>query len=138
MIDFFSLETLFPFLLVLAVVYGAMETANIFRNRAVKTIISVVLAFFAISNAYVVTTINNLLPYAALFFMAVFLFGFVKRSLGGGGRDNTMIIIIMALILLLIASYANVQGGLSQYNEFLWFIGVIFVIAMFYAAYKTS
>jgi hypothetical protein len=141
MVDFFSMYTMLPFMLVLAIVYGSMETAGMFRNRALKTIIAVVVAFFAISNSYVVDTINSFLPYAALFFIAVFGFGFVKRSLGGQGRDNTLIIIIMALLLLLIASYSN-SGvgimGLSNYNDFLWFIGVIIIVAIFYAAFKTK
>ena len=136
MTDFFTLYTLLPFMLVLAVVYGAMETARIFRNRAVKSIISVVVAFFAISSTYVVEMINSYLPYAAIFFIAVFVLGFAKRSLGGKGRDNTLIIIIMALVLLLMASYAQAGGGLYEYTEFLWFFGVIVVIAILYAAYK--
>ena len=48
MIDFFTLYTLLPFMLVLAVVYGAMETAGMFKNRALKAIISVVVALFGV------------------------------------------------------------------------------------------
>ncbi len=139
MIDFFSLYTLLPFLLVLAIVYGAIETAGMFRNRALKAIISVVMAFFAISNSYVVNTIHSFLPYAAIFFILVFAVGFVKRSLAGGKeRDNTMIIIIIALVLLLVASIARAEGGLYEYSEFFWFIGVIAIISVLYAAYKMS
>jgi hypothetical protein len=135
MIDYFSLETLLPFMLVLAIVYGAMDTAGIFRNRALKFIISVVVAFFSISNVMLVEALNAYLPYAAVFFLAVFVFGFIKKSLSGGGRDNTLIIIILGLFILLVASYTR-TGGLQQYSDFLWFIGVAFLVILFYAAYK--
>lgn len=138
MIDFFTLHTLFPFLLVLAIVYGAMETSRIFTNRALKTIISVVMAFFAISNTYVVETINSFLPYVALFFIFVFAAGFVKRSMGEGDRDNTLIVIVIVLGLLLLASFANIDQSFSQYDEFIWFAGIIAIIIIFYAAYKTQ
>ena len=137
MVDFLSLTTLLPFLLVLAVVWGGLDTAGMFRNRALKTIIAVVMAFFAVSNGYVVTTINSFLPYAAIFFIIIFAAGYVKRSLAGGAdKDNTMIIIMIGLALLLMASVANAQGGMYQYAEFFWFIGVIAIIAILYAAYK--
>jgi hypothetical protein len=140
MVDFFVLETLLPFLLVLAIVYGGLETARMFKNRALKTIISVVMAFFAVSNPSVVSMINSFLPYAAIFFILFFLLGFVKRSLAGGAgeKDSTMLIIIIGLILLLAASVARAEGGMAQYSEFIWFVGVIAIIAILYAAYKMS
>jgi hypothetical protein len=137
MVDFFALETLLPFLLVLAVVYGAMETAKMFRNRALKTIISVVMAFFAISDGSVVAMLNSLLPYAAIFFILIFVAGYVKRSLGGKeGQDNTMVIIIILLALLLMATYARAEGGMYEYSEFFWFVGFIAIASVLYAAYK--
>ena len=137
MVDFLALETLLPFLLVLAVVYGAMDTAKMFSNRALKTIISVVMAFFAISDSSVVAMLNAMLPYAAIFFILIFVAGYVKRSLGGKqGQDNTMVIIIIVLALLLMASYARAEGGMYEYSEFFWFVGVIAIISVLYAAYK--
>lgn len=137
MVDFLSLTTLLPFLLVLAVVYGAMDTAKMFGNRALKTIIAVVMAFFAISDASVVAMLNSLLPYAAVFFILIFVAGYVKRSLGGsGGQDNTIVIIIIVLALLLLTSYASAEGGMQDYSEFFWFVGIIAIIAILYAAYK--
>jgi hypothetical protein len=137
--DFLSLTTFLPFLLVLAVVWGGLDTAGMFRNRALKAIIAVVMAFFAISNGYVISTINSFLPYAAIFFILIFVTGYVKRSLAGGhDRDNTMIIIIVGLVLLLVASFARAEGGLYEYAEFFWFAGIIAIIAILYAAYKMS
>lgn len=137
MVDFLALETLLPFLLVLAVVYGAMDTAKMFRNRALKTIIAVVMAFFAISDSSVVAMLNSMLPYTAIFFILIFVAGYVKRSLGGQpGQDNTIVIIVIVLALLLMATYARAEGGMYDYSEFFWFVGVIAIISILYAAYK--
>ena len=136
--NFVSMEILLPFMLVLAVSYGALETAGMFRNRAIKAIIAVVVAFFAMTNYMIVQTINSMLPYVAIIFLLVFIVGFAKRSLSGSEKDNTMIIIMMVLLMLLVASISNSYGGfgLYQYTEFLWLIGVVFVLAILFAAYK--
>jgi len=138
MLDFLTMEMLLPFALVIAVVYGGLETSGIFRNKALKAIVSVVFGFFAITNYYIVQTINSLLPYAAIIFLLVFMVGFAKRSLSGNEKDNTMIIIIIALIMIFLAGLGNSYGGfgLYQYNELLWIVGVVFVAAILFAAYR--
>lgn len=136
MIDIFSIQTMLPFFFVLAVVYGALETAGVFSNRSLKAVISAVMAFFAISNAYVMGLIYSFLPYAAILFIAVFIFGFVKRSLGGKERDNTLIVIIMTLFLLLLASFSIGAENIYDRTEFLWLLGIIVFLAILYAAYK--
>jgi hypothetical protein len=136
--NFAYMETLLPFMLVVAIVYGGLETAGMFRNRAIRTIIAVVLGFFSITNYMIVQTINSLLPFAAIAFLLLFVLGFAKKSISSGEKDNTMIIIILALGLLFIASVANAPGGfgLYQYTEFLWLIGVVIIGAILYAAYR--
>src|SRR4030042_696489 len=121
-LDFVYMETLRPFLLVVAVVYGGMETSGIFRNKAIKAVVSVVLGFFAVTNYYMVQFVNSVLPYVAIIFLLVFIVGFAKRSLSGGEKDSTMMIVIVVLIMLLIDSIAKSYGGygLLQYTEFLW------------------
>ena len=135
MIDLLSLYFLLPFLLILAVVYGGLEASGIFRNRALKTIISVVLAFFAISNAYLVDMIHTFLPYVVVIFIVFFALGFIGKSLSGRGKDNTMIMVVLGLFLILVASFIQ-GGGYQQYDNFLWMIGLVVVIGMIYAAYK--
>jgi len=137
-LDFVYMETLLPFLLVVAVVYGGMETAGMFRNKAIKAIVAVVLGFFAVTNYFLVQFINSMLPYVAIIFLLVFIVGFAKKSLSGSEKDNTMIIIIIVLIMLLAGSIANSYGGygLLQYTEFFWLIGVVFVMAIIFAAYR--
>ena len=133
--DFLSLEILLPLLFVIAVTYGALETVGMFRNRAVKTLLAVVIGFFAVSSQQFVGMLYSILPYAIIFVTAFFVLGFAKKSLSGGEKDNTMIIIIMGLFLLLVASFAK-SGDLSSYNDLLWFFGIIIVAGILYAAYK--
>ena len=138
--NFMTMETLLPFLLILAISYGALESVGMFRNRAIKAIIAVVVAFFGIANITLVQTINSFLPYVAVIFILVFIIGFAKKSLSGGGKDNTLIIVIIVLGLLLVASFANAQGGFGmlQYTEFLWLIALVSILVIIYAAYKMS
>jgi hypothetical protein len=138
-LDIVSLEYFLPFLLVVAIVYGALETAGMFRSKGVKVIIAVVLGFFSVMSYQVVQMINSFLPFAAIVFVFIFIAGYMKKSLSGGReKDNTLIIIIFALGILFIASIANSSGGfnLYQYTDFLWLIGVVAVVAILYAAYK--
>ena len=138
MFDFTQMDNILPFLLILAVSYGALETAGMFRNRAIKAIISVVVAFFAMTNYMIVQTINSFLPYAAIIFLVIFVIGFARKSMSGGEKDNTMMIIMLALVLLFMASLANAQGGygLYDYNELLWLFGVVVIAAILYGAYR--
>ncbi|MBN1896815.1 MAG: hypothetical protein JW789_03775 [Candidatus Aenigmarchaeota archaeon] len=137
-LDFTALETLLPFLLILAVSYGALETVGMFRNKAVKAIIAVVLAFFAISNSMTVTYINGLLPYAAILFIIFFGIGFVKKSLSGGQKDNELIIIIIVLVMLFVGSLYTTTSDFNmyQYNELVWIAGIAVIGAILYGAYR--
>ncbi len=140
--DFISLELLLPFFLVLAIIYGALEVSKVFGNRAVKGIIAVVFAFFAIMNSQIVTFINMILPYAAGFFVILFLIWIILKPLRGGkgGVDATVLIVILVLVLVLVArlgseSYLPGYGFLSDPN-LLWIIGIVIVLLVIWKAYK--
>ena len=140
---FLSLDILLPFFLVLAIVYGALEVSKVFDNKAVKGIIAAVFAFFAIMNAQVVSFINTILPYAAGFFVIIFLVWIVLKPLRGkgvGGGDATVLIVILILVLILLARLgsAGYIPGFSFLSDpnFLWLIGVIVVLVIIWKAYK--
>ncbi len=140
---FLSLDILLPFFLVLAIIYGALEVSKVFDNRAVKGIIAVVFAFFAIMNAQVVSFINTILPYAAGFFVILFLIWIVLkpfRGKGVGGGDATVLIVILVLVLILLARLGS-TGYIPGYTflsdpNFLWLIGIIVVLVIIWKAYK--
>jgi hypothetical protein len=144
--DFLSLEYGIPFFFIFAIIYGALEIGGVFKNKGVKAIISICLAFFAVSNYQVLALINQLLPYAAIFFIVVFFLGFIlKPFIGKGGKgDPVLLIIVLGLVLLLFAQlgspsspfYHDIQSTILGNENFLWIVGIIIVIVMFVYAYR--
>ena len=131
-----------PFIFVIAVVYGGLEVSAVFKNKAVKFIIALVVAYFAATNAQVVGFITSFLPLAATVFVVVFLIGFVYKVFQkGGDKDWTLIAITIATGLIGLAQF---QGSLSPYlrnfpvdeNNFLAIVLIMAFIALLYAAYK--
>ncbi len=140
-----SMEIILPFLLVLAIVYGALEVSKVFGNRGVKAIIAVVFAFFAILNQGVVNFINAVLPYAAVFFVGLFLVWIVLKPLigkkpGAGERDPVMIIIILGLVMIVLARAQTTgyfpSGGILSNENLIWIVGLIILAFVLYKAYK--
>jgi hypothetical protein len=142
--DIISFEILLPFMLVLAIVYGALEVSKVFANRAVKAIIAVVFAFFSVMNSQVVAFINSILPYAAGFFVVIFLIWIVLKPLkGGGGKkgiDPVLLIVILVLVLVLLARMSVSdywpESSLISNANLLWIIGIIIVVVILWKAYK--
>jgi hypothetical protein len=146
MADFFI-----PFIFVLAVVYGALEIAGIFKNKAVNTVIAIVFAFFAASTPFVSSFIYAVFPYAVLIFIAIFFLAFLKRAFLGKGKagegkkdhDWTLIIILCVLALLLMASFTDaidsVIGPMGIGGEsVIYMIAFVVIIAIFFMAYKMT
>jgi hypothetical protein len=142
--DLISFEILLPFMLVLAIVYGALEVSKVFANRAVKGIIAIVFAFFAVMNSQVVAFINSILPYAAGFFVVIFLIWIVLKPLrGAGGKrsmDPVLLIVILVLVLVLLArmsvsDYWPESSILSNAN-LIWIVGIAIVAVILWKAYK--
>ena len=140
-----GLEVLIPFLFVLAVVWGGLDVSRTFKNTAVKAIISLVIAFFAITSAAVIAFINQVLPAAVIFFIMVFFIAFIVKPFagkGGGGMNFELLIIIIVLALLFLANSTDYLrtiapglGSVTQEN-ILAAVAVILVLLIFYAAYK--
>jgi len=134
-----------PFFLVLAITYGALEVSKVFANRAVKAILAVVFAFFAILNSQVVTFINSILPYAAVSFVVIFLIWIVLKPIRGDGKDKkgidpVLIIVVLVLILVVLArlqmtDYFPSTSVLSNEN-IIWIVGIIIVAYILWKAFK--
>jgi len=143
--DYLSLELMLPFFLVLAITYGALEVSKVFANRAVKAILAVVFAFFAILNSQVVTFINSILPYAAVSFVVIFLIWIVLKPIRGDGKDKkgidpVLIIVVLVLILVVLArlqmtDYFPSTSVLSNEN-IIWIVGIIIVAYILWKAFK--
>jgi len=138
------MEVLLPFFLVLAIIYGALEVSKVFKNRAVNGIIAIVFAFFSIMNAQVVSFINSILPYAAGFFVVIFIIWIVLKPLRGGkegkGMDPVLIIVILVLILVLLARMQVTdyfpEGSILSNQNLIWVIGIIIVAVILLKVFK--
>ena len=145
-----SFGPIVPFLFMLAVVYGALEYAKVFKNRAVNAIISVAIAFMAMINTQVVSFIQAVIPYAAILFIIFFFIAIVTKPLrkaGSGGSTNyEFLIIIIVLILLFLVQMGGSGSPLSGMFNFgflgsedlLWGIGLVAILLIFWFAYKHS
>ncbi len=145
--DLISMEILLPFFLVLAIIYGALEVSKVFKNRAVNGIIAVVFAFFSVMNSQVVSFINSILPYAAGFFVVLFLIWIVLKPLRGSGKegkkgDPVLIIVILVLVLIILARMQTTDilpsSSLLSNTNLVWIIGILIVAVILWKAYKTG
>ena len=145
MFSMLSMETLLPFFLVLAITYGALEVSKVFANRGVKAIIAVVFAFFAILNSQVIAFINSILPYAAVFFVVIFLVWIVLKPLMGkkaeGEKRDPVIIVVILVLVLIILARLQATGDLPSYGFFtsenlIWIVGLAIVAFVIYKVYK--
>jgi len=133
-----------PFIFVIAVVYGGLEVSDVFKNKVVKFIIALVVAYFASTTPQVSVFITQFLPLAAIVFVVVFLFGFVYKVFQkGGNKDWPLIAVVIAIGFIGLAQF---QGSLSPYlnnlpidqNNFLAIVLIVGFIALLYAAYKKT
>jgi hypothetical protein len=143
--DFLGMETLLPFFLVLAIVYGALEVSKVFTNRGVKAIIAVVFAFFSVMNAQVVAFINSILPYAAGFFVVIFIAWIVLKPLRGKGEgkkgmDPVLLVVILVLVLILLARMQTTdylpENSIFSNTNLIWIVGIIIAVVVLYKVYK--
>ncbi|MFZ3077552.1 MAG: hypothetical protein WA139_03795 [Candidatus Aenigmatarchaeota archaeon] len=135
-----------PFLFVLAVVFGVLRISKAFKgNAAVEVIISLVIAFFSATYSPFTSMLFNILPSITMFFIAMFFIVFVLEIVGvrgnRGGNYVTNLIIYGILILVLftiVASHSELipNLGIISPDDLVLGVGLIFVISIFWAAFK--
>lgn len=149
--EFLSNQQFFiPFLFVLAIVFGILELSKVFRgNRAVVAIISIVIAFFAASNAQFTSMLFQFLPSITSFFIIMFFIAFLMEmiGLGKGGKlreegTETRVMVLGLVLVVFIAigvdSISEILPFISFIGEsnFLIIIGLVLLFMIFFAAYK--
>jgi hypothetical protein len=133
-----------PFIFVLAVVYGALDFANVFRKNSAKGLVSLAIAFFALTSEPVTEFIYGILPYAVILFVVVFFLAFIVKLLKGKGgerkTDWTLAMIVIVLVLIFLASQGEdlVTEFLPSMpvENFMYAVGLILILLIFYAVYK--
>jgi hypothetical protein len=143
---FQSEQFLIPFLFILAVVFGAVNASNVFRNRGVNLLVSVALAFFAASNASFVNFLWSQFGSISIFFIAMFFIIFTLEAFGirkGSGSKSNEPLIINGAILFILLSIGMSNIGLipslpligSGQNVFLLLV-ILFIIVLFWLTMK--
>ncbi len=142
-LDASTLMFLLPFLLMLGIVYGALQMGSPIKNKGANFIIALVLALFAATYQPALDAINALLPYAVVLFVVVFILGFVWKGVKDKKIDFTLLAIVAGLAAIFLASpmgqdifsAASSYGPLSSDN-LAAAAGLLFVLIMLVVAYK--
>jgi len=147
---FQSEQFLIPFLFVLAVVFGAVNASNVFRNRGVNLLVSVALAFFAASNTSFISFLWSQFGSISIFFIAMFFIIFTLEAFGvrkgQHGKDSSSdALIINGAILFLLFSIGYLYIGsfpslpiIGGGQNLLLLLFIVFIIVIFWFAYKTE
>ena len=146
---FQSQQFLIPFLFVLAVVFGAVNASNVFRNRGVNLLVSVALAFFAASNASFINFLWSQFGSISIFFIAMFFIIFILEAFGvrkgQHGKDGSDALVINGAILFLLFSIGYLYIGslpilpiVGGGQNLLLLFFIVFIIVIFWFAYKTE
>ena len=134
------------FLFVFAVVYGALFSSGVFKQKGVNAVIAI--AFGLISAAYppFVNTIYTYLPVAAGILAVLFFVQVVRKTFGGEKEkgkeyDTFPPVIGLGISLILVGVlwkeifYYLAPLGISS-NNMLYAVGIVIVIMIFWLVYK--
>jgi hypothetical protein len=146
---FQSQQVLIPFLFVLAVVFGAVNASNVFRNKGVNLLVSVALAFFAASNTSFIQFLWSQFGSISIFFIVMFFIIFTLEAFGvrkgQQGKDSSDALVINGAILFLLFSIGYLFIGslptlpiVGGGQNLLLLLFVVFMIVIFWFAYKTE
>ncbi len=134
-----------PALLVFAITFGALETAGLFKNRRLNGLIGLIVAGFSLTSEQVIAYVWQVMPWAALLFIVVFFFGFLKSIFAakeGKKPDYLLIAIIAMLGLLLIYNQPAILSWLPSFGlasgDVVLIIALIIIFVIFYVAYSAS
>ncbi len=123
---------LIPFLFVLAIVFGILELANIFGNRAVNMIIAIVIAFFSATYQPFTSLLFQYLPTITWFFIAMFFIAFSLEIIGLGKRksikEESMKMIILGVVLIV---FITIGVNYIPDINFLGTQNLLIIIALF-------
>jgi hypothetical protein len=136
-----------PFLFVFAIVFGVLELALKGWSKSVKAVIALALALFSVGYSPFTAFLWSQMGNIVVFFMIMFLIAFLTEMVGWKKIDNPaekMVTTTVVLLILLSIGWMVMDtisfnipfiGGPS---DLMLLIGIIIIIAMFSAAFKTG
>ncbi|MBL7206032.1 MAG: hypothetical protein ISS36_00365 [Candidatus Aenigmarchaeota archaeon] len=139
MIDFLTSEIAYimlPFIFILVIIFGGLKVGSPF-DRKINLVLAFIVAAFSVTSPVLIEFIHTVLPYAAIFFVVIFILSFFKKSMGGGDKDYTLPAIILAIVMIFVVSQAQKDTiiDLGDTNLLATFV-LVFIILILYLAYK--
>jgi|GEM_PF-588273 len=147
-----TLQPLLPFLFVLAVIYGMLTIANIFKTRSggsmrsVNFIIALVFAFLAAGYQPFVSFFFANFGIILWAFIILFFIAFILEAIGlrrkkvPPGKEHIPIFTVAIIILILAASgfayISELEIPVIGTENFLIILGLILILILFYYAYE--
>ena len=140
--DPLSTTVLIPFLFVFAIVFGVLEVAGVFKNRAVMAIIAFVIAFFAVTDTSFLNFLNTFLPVLIWVFVGLFILVAILRLLkkeASEDRAMTTVVGAVAMLIFITIGFLYVpEVPVVGKQNFLILVGMFFLIFIFYNAAKAK
>lgn len=148
----FESQFMISFLFVLAIVFGMLRIAKVFKgNVGVELILSIVIAYFSATYEPFTTVLWQYLPNITWFFIAMFFFIFIMEAFGlrkkpgekGDYMKNMMIYAVLLLVLfsigfVLLQAYPISLPFIGGGENLILALGIIFIVAIFWSAYNIS
>ncbi|MCD6215557.1 MAG: hypothetical protein J7J92_00590 [Candidatus Aenigmarchaeota archaeon] len=131
----FDINLVASFLFVFAVVYAVLIYSAILKQKNINVLLSLVIAFFAVSYQPFVSMITEFMPFASIILVILFFVLFLKKIFDKEKtKGNNEIIAILFILLLVVGS---TWGQIKSYLPFasdniLWIIGILAFLLMLY------
>ncbi len=145
-----SMQFIIPFLFVLAVVFGVLQMARIFKNKAVAAVIAIAIAFFASNYQPFLTILWQYLPTVTWFFIAMFFIVFTLEVFGLRGKEEkkfseegaviqgAILFILLAIGWMIVDKLPIQLPYVGTGKNLLLLLGIILVLLIFWSAFRIS
>ena len=139
-------QFLISFLFVLAIVFGALQIANVFRNKAVHAVIAVAVSLFATMYPPFVTSLWSYLPNVTWFFIVMFFVAFIMEIMGFRKKKavsregliiQTGVLFVLLSVGYMISDMMTLEiPFIGSMDNFVFIIGLIMIISIFLTVTK--
>lgn len=140
-------QIVITFLFTLAVVFGVLEFAKPIQSKPARLIFALALAAFASSYGPFASTLWQILPSVTWFFIVIFLFAFALKITGIKGAqqgegfepmvtNGAILLVLFGVGFTLLQQFPIDIPVIGGGQNLLFFLGFIFVLALFYGTMK--
>jgi len=139
-------QFLISFLFVLAIVFGALQVANVFKNKAVHAVIAVAISLFATMYQPFQLTLWSYLPNVTWFFIVMFFVAFIMEIMGFRKKKavsregliiQTGVLFVLLSIGYMVADMMVLDIPLiGSMDNLVFIIGLVMIISIFLTVTK--